>query len=36
VVINGQTIDPNIYNNNSQQTVSSSAYTAPLVEDIEE
>lgn len=36
VVINGQTIDPNIYNNNSQQTISSSSYIVPLAEDIEE
>jgi hypothetical protein len=36
IVINGQTIDPNIYNNNSQQTVSSSSYIAPLIEDVEE
>lgn len=36
VVINGQTIDPNIYNNNSQQTVSRSSYVAPLPEDNEE
>ncbi|AHB41134.1 hypothetical protein P148_SR1C00001G0329 [candidate division SR1 bacterium RAAC1_SR1_1] len=29
VTINGQTIDPNVYNNNSQSTISSSNYVVP-------